>query len=105
MSKPQCQECRDDHGIASCRLCKAWVCAAHRWSTGRPEDGYYCVRQCRPAPSVVRSMPSRSKENLGREPEPVALEALGLPSTVTAFFVGLGSCLVVVALAHVVGFF
>jgi hypothetical protein len=38
-----CHACVETFAIRRCRNCGDAICAAHRWSTGDPKDGYYCV--------------------------------------------------------------
>lgn len=54
----RCQVCQDDYAVKRCRTCEAPICSAHRWSTGREKDGYYCVDSyCAPMHRMVLSMP------------------------------------------------
>lgn len=39
----RCHLCVETIRLESCKNCGALLCGAHRWSTGNPRDGYYCV--------------------------------------------------------------
>lgn len=50
--------CQDEYAVRNCATCDAPICPAHRWSTGRESDGYYCVDSyCAPMHQMVLSMP------------------------------------------------
>lgn len=58
-----CQLCREKQGLAICQVCGAHVCASHRWSTGDPKDGYYCVDSwCIPKQKTLFSIPPWANE-------------------------------------------
>lgn len=68
-----CDNCREKQSLATCQVCGSWVCPAHRWSTGRPSDGYYCVDSwCAPVHKGVFSIPPWAQDDLGQEAEPAA---------------------------------
>lgn len=61
-SKTCCQTCGDPNA-AACMVCGTFVCPGHRWSTGNPKDGYYCVDSwCIPKQKTVFSIPPWANE-------------------------------------------
>lgn len=58
-TKPRCHLCVETLSVAPCEGCGALLCPAHRWSTGNPQDGYYCVNaMCPPVDNrVPQSVP------------------------------------------------
>lgn len=62
-----CQRCVETVATSRCRACGARVCPAHRWSTGNPRDGYYCVdRLCTPVENFESAQPDPHKSATGR---------------------------------------
>jgi len=60
-----CHICRETRAVGVCQVCGTHVCPLHRWSTGDPKDGYYCVDSwCAPKHKSSFSIPPWADERV-----------------------------------------
>lgn len=97
LTKQRCHSCAETHQVAPCRVCGVSICPAHRWSTGDPKRGFYCVDSfCVPVHGDALSVRPWVDHALPRPQE----EVQSAFTTIVVILLGVAIAVTIMVLTH-----